>query len=92
MTGGVFFGLFSCGGYIWYGQVFWATFIGVLMLSAFFAPPSLTTLIRKAAFCFFVVSGFFLTEAIASAFHPAAPKTVKEFFRALWLGLVYGPC
>ena len=91
--GGVFLGLYSCGGYIWHRQAI-ATTIVLLSLAALisrfwtrgFAPW------RSAWFVALVVGGFFVSEATAAPFYPAPPESLSEFLRSFVRTLEYGPC
>ena len=92
VVGGIFFGLFSCGGYLWHHQVFYALFVTALVVALLFPPKSLKNWKRKSSFIFVSIAGFILVRAIASAFYPAAPESIEELIHSIWLGILYGPC
>ena len=92
IIGGVFSGLFACGGYRWHSQLFTVVF-GLSLLALFIFPPvkregrAARVIIVAAA-----IALFFVVRAGASAFYPAAPGSWGEFFERFYLGLLYGPC
>lgn len=90
--GGIYFGLFSCGGYIWHRQAFYIAF--ALVLSAFFIfpPPMLKKIPLRFIIITSIIAFFLVVRASASAFYPSAPASWPEFFKRLILGLKYGPC
>ena len=92
IIGGIYFGLFSCGGYAWHQQVFFAalavcTFVALVVpLSR--ARPYLTRL----GLVIGVGCGFVLSQAVAAPFYPAAPESWSAYFGAFARALVHGPC
>lgn len=89
---GIFFGFFSCGGYVWHSQLFYLV-VAVLILATFIYPASyISKLYKKLIFLIFVAAIYFVFESSASAFHPAAPESFSEFIQSFWQGLEYGPC
>jgi len=90
--GGVFFGLFSCGGYVWHWQLFEAL-LGVAMIATVVAPPwQLRSWPRRGVFVLALACGFVLTRAVASCFYPATPTSFGEFGRDVIHGLLRTPC
>ena len=92
IVGGLFFGLFSCGGYVWHEQLFAVLFISGLLF-VLFSPPRVIGKLWKRAF--FVVSSsalFLFVRAAASAFYPTAPESWAELVSSFARGLQYGPC
>ena len=81
ILGGVFLGLFSCGGYVWQKQAIGAAIV-LLTLAALFARFSIRgfTLWRIAGFVALVVVGFFVSEATAAPFYPVPPASLSEFW------------
>jgi NADH:ubiquinone oxidoreductase subunit H len=89
---GMFFGLFSCGGYAWHSQLFYLV-VALLLLATFINPASyISKLHTKFIFLIFVAVIYFVFEASASVFYPAPPESLSEFFQSFWQGLEYGPC
>src|ERR1700736_259047 len=93
MLGGVFVGLFSCGGYAWHHQ---AIVVAITLVTA----ASLITRFRFRGFALWrcigfivlVVSSYFFSEADAAPFYPAPPASFSEFWRSFIQTLEYGPC
>jgi hypothetical protein len=91
-AGGVFFGLFSCGGYHWHEQLFWLVF-AVGALGTIVTPPqALRAWPRRAGVVALAVIAFVTIRAVASAFYPATPGSWRQFAQAVLSGLLYGPC
>ena len=92
ILGGIFFGLFSCGGYVWHKELFNVVFC-VLLITNFIFPPAL---FKKSFLRFLliiiIVCLFIFVQAIASAFYPSFPETWAEFFSEFINGLIFGPC
>jgi hypothetical protein len=92
VAGGVFFGLFSCGGYLWHRHVFWIL-LALPVIGATALPPTLLRpWPRRLAFVVSILAAFVTTRAVVSAFYPVAPTSWAEFAHAVWSGLVDGPC
>jgi hypothetical protein len=92
LWGGVYFGLFSCGGYVWHWQLFQVLLALALVLAIVVPPSSLRPLLRRATFAVSIIGAFILARGVASAFYPAAPSSLKDFGRAIVSGIVDGPC
>jgi hypothetical protein len=90
--GGVFFGLFSCGGYRWHSQAFIAVFSFSLLALITFQPAMPKDRAIRVILGAGAVALFFVVRAGASAFYPDAPGSWGEFFERFYLGLLYGPC
>lgn len=92
IAGGGYFGLFSCGGYIWHKQAF-AVVLGLVTLAALMAPTSGSrSLFARAAVLPVVLLNFFVTQAVAASFYPAQPESWSAFFSLFWSALGGGPC
>ena len=90
--GGVFFGLFSCGGYVWHQQLFAALFIGILLVLLFVPSAVLNKAWKRIALVVIATGLFFLIRSVASTFYPATPESWSGFFASFVRGLQYGPC
>ncbi len=92
IAGGVYFGLFSCGGYIWHRQLYWGVFGLVIALSVVFPPPSLSPILGRAVLLLLppVLHRFAL--AGAAPFYPAMPTSTPQYFDQFWYAFKYGPC
>lgn len=92
LVGGIYFGLFSCGGLVWEKTLF-ACLTAAVTLMAIGAPaPTISRWTRRIAFPFTVFALFWLCQAIAAPFYPAEPSSLSMFV-SLFLGaLEHGPC
>ena len=92
LMGGLYFGLFSCGGYIWHRYVFYLIF-SLSLIPIFFVRLSyLNKAYKKALFIGSTMLIFLVVRAAASTFYPAAPNDIYEFLTSFIRGLQYGPC
>lgn len=90
--GGIYFGLFSCGGYVWHKQAFLAVLVACTSL-ALVVPLSRTSpYLTRLGLVFGVVCGFVVSRAMAAPFYPAVPESWSAFFGAFARALVHGPC
>lgn len=90
--GGVFFGLFSCGGYLWHMQLH-TSLMAIAAIGIIFVPPSfLHAIWKRIAFIAMSLALFVVVRASASAFYPAAPENMSEFIESFIIGIQYGPC
>ena len=92
LLGAAYFGLASCGGYVWHKRVF-AYACCALCLAAVVLPSSLLSSIRsKIGFVLCLPLSFVLLESAVAPFYPVPPASLAEyassFVRAVW----YGPC
>lgn len=92
IAGGVFFGLFSCGGYVWHKQIFALLFIGLMALILLAPLGGISKLWKKALLVVATSLLFILVRAGASAFYPATPESLAEFLSSLVRGIQFGPC
>ena len=89
--GGIFLGLFSCGGTIWHRQLIYFLLSATVALALFVPPNWLATRGRRVLFAVAMGSLFILVRSVSSTFYPASPNSVGEFatsfIRALWSSL-----
>lgn len=89
-VGGVYFGLFSCGGYTWHWQAFlalaFASAVAVLIGSSRY------TITWRVAAVPVAVLLFVLVQAASASFHPNAPSSWDDFGVKLIRALEYGSC
>jgi hypothetical protein len=89
--GGIWFGLFSCGSYVWHHRVMHWT-LGALVAALLLCPPrQAASTGHRAALALAVVGTFFVVRALTAPFYPALPG-VGDYFRQVGLALATGPC
>lgn len=91
-AGGTYFGLFSCGGYVWESQIYWAVSALLVTLALVLSRRVLGNWVRRLAFLIIYLVTFTLSQAAAMPFYPAAPESFAEYRRNFILALEYGPC
>lgn len=91
-AGGVFFGLFYCGGYIWHKQAHMFLMVIVSVLILVVPPKFLGAIWKRISYIAISVILFILVRAASSAFYPVSPGSVGEFLKSFIWGVQYGPC
>jgi len=89
---GVFFGLFSCGGYIWHSQLFYVVVTVLLLITLAYPASFIDKWYKKLVFIFLLPVIYLVFEASSGAFYPSSPNSFIEFMQLFWRGLVYGVC
>jgi hypothetical protein len=90
--GGLFFGLFSCGGYVWHREFFYTVLL-VLSVVIIAAPSkALQRPHHKMIAVVLLFVSFLTVQAVASTFYPGPPRSISEFSKEFIAGLIYGPC
>lgn len=92
VLGGIYFGLFACGGYVWHSHVFQTVFLGLLALATFLPPYSMKRIATRVSVAVAIVIVFAVTEAATTCFYPLSPDSWSEFLRGFLLHLKNGPC
>jgi hypothetical protein len=92
ILGGVFFGLFSCGGYAWHKTAFSLVLAALTFLALWFPVSVSRPFLARAGLIVVVCLSFFIFEAIAGTFYPGPPESWSEFWVGFRRNLVYGPC
>ena len=91
-VGGVWFGLFSCGGYAVHKQLMaWSL---VLMAVATIATPpfSRSNLWRRFAFSAGLFAAFYLCRALSAPFYLADFQSFGDYLSQVRVALEFGPC
>ncbi len=89
---GVFFGLFSCGGYIWHSQLFYVVAIVLLLITLAYPANFINKWYKKLSLIFLLPVIYLLFQASSGAFYPSSPNSLIEFMQLFWQGLLYGVC
>ena len=92
VLGGIFFGLYSCGGYYWHIQAYWITALLLVIGSVMLKSKMLKTLRSKLLFPINYLALFFASQSIAATFYPSAPESFSDFMSNFLITVEYGPC
>ncbi|MGB5230558.1 MAG: hypothetical protein WBN83_03445 [Desulfoprunum sp.] len=92
IAGGICFGLFSCGGFLWKQQFFTILFTASLLLFFVFPFSTIKAFAIRLVVGDIVISIFIVTRAGASVFYPGTPNSWTEFVISFLNGLMHGPC
>jgi hypothetical protein len=99
MTGGIYFGLFSCGGYAWHKSLynFLLVSVNILCFIIFWkkrekAEGRGKTMASLIIFTVLVWATYMTFEAAAATFYPESPTSLSDFWRRFLTSLKYGPC
>ena len=92
VAGGAYFGLWSCGGYVWHREAFYGA-LGVVALGALALPWAKShPLLSRVSLLGSVVIGYFVTQAVSAQFYPSAPDSWSMFLSGFIRTLASGPC
>jgi len=99
VVGGIYFGLFSCGGYAWhkslYNFVLMATIVicSIILWKKADKSKGRGKLIATLTIWIILVCATYTTcEAAAAAFYPDSPTSLTDFWSRFLIGLKNGPC
>jgi hypothetical protein len=92
VLGGVFYGLFSCGGYVWHRQFIEQTGITLVFLALFWPPKFLIPWWRRLLYPPTMFLLFRLVQGVVFCFYPSLAPTWREVWQALVFGMWEGPC
>ena len=90
--GGLFFGLFSCGGYAWHHQLFLGVVILFTGLGLALPRNFLPKLFWRLSFPLFVLAVYIFSQAAISPFYSAAPANFTSYLQGVVQALEFGPC
>jgi hypothetical protein len=91
-SGGIYFGLFSCGGLAWHSKAYLLLATSLIVGAVCVSNRHLRSLRLRAVFPFVIFAVFQVSQAAAAAFYPSPPKSIGEFFRLWVFTLEHGPC
>ena len=99
IAGGIYFGLFSCGGYEIYHKSFWVLFYIILFVTLFIISKnkirshSVRSVIYFILLWIIIVHGiYFVSEASAASFYPDSPHSMGEFWKRFTNAFLNNPC
>ena len=90
--GGVYFGLFFCGGYAWHKPLFLAVLGLAVVSSLFFSFLRRASWLLKVSYILISTVAFIIFEAAGAAFYPSAPESLQNFLHSFVFALEHGPC
>lgn len=90
--GGIYFGLFSCGGYVWHHELFMLITVLITLAAVLTPGKLLCSWQRRVTFPFAVLITYVLMESLSAPFYPAPPESMVGYFKQFVYALEYGPC
>jgi hypothetical protein len=90
--GGVYFGLFSCGGFAWHKPAFFAVLVSMCAYAALRPSTLLPSTRSRAGFVVCVPAVYIILASASSAFYPSAPRSLDKFTALFLNALLLGAC
>ena len=90
--GGVFFGLFACGGISWHLSAFYAALTAATLLAVVVPKQRAWPVLGRIGVVVGVIAMFRLSQALAAPFYPAPPESWSQFSHMFVSALKHGPC
>jgi hypothetical protein len=92
LSGAVYFGIASCGGYVWHKEFFRASTV-LLYVSALVLPSApLASFKKKALFAAGLPLAYALLESAIAPFYPGPPDSLGDYGELFLSSLEFGPC
>ena len=91
-VGALFFGIASCGGYVWHKEFFRFASFTLYLLAVSCPSTLLPSLHPKVLFALALPLGFVLVESAVAPFYPEAPASMAEYGALFLRALQFGPC
>lgn len=92
VLGGVFFGLFSCGGSAWHKQAFFWLFLAAIGIAALLPIRRKHPVLSRIAVVLGAPTLFITAQAAATPFYPGPPASWSEFLQVFISALERGLC
>jgi hypothetical protein len=92
ILGGVFFGLFSCGGYLWHQWVFLAILSAVVIIALLVPWRRKRPVLSRLTLLIVVIGANGAALGLSAPFYPAPPISIKDYGHRILLTLEYGAC
>lgn len=89
--GGIWFGLFSCGGYAWHAQLMRCLLLGLAAITVALPPWAWSATWRRLLLAIGLFVVFYLSEAMAAPFYLGA-DSLQDYVQQVWTTLASGPC
>jgi hypothetical protein len=90
--GGIYFGLFSCGGYAWHFKLFVLLLALITLLAVLFPGAFLRSWQRRIIFPLAVIFTYVLLQAVTAPFYPSSPSDIAKYVESFVHTLEFGPC
>lgn len=91
-AGGIFFGLFPCGGVSWHLSAFYAALTAATLLAILIPKQRAWPVLSRIGTVVAVIATFRTFQALAAPFYPAAPESWLQYFHMFVDALEHGPC
>ncbi|PND36228.1 hypothetical protein C1O66_21190 [Paucibacter aquatile] len=92
LLGAFFFGIASCGGYVWHKELFRVVSIAMWLLAVLVPSTLLSSWKRKLGFAAAMPVAYAVFESAVSTFYPGPPASIAEFGEFFLQAMEYGPC
>lgn len=92
VLGGVFLGLFSCGGYAWHKEALFWLLVGAIAIAALVPLHRKRPVLSRVAVVLGVPALFLTVQAATAPLYPALPASWSEFSRVFMSTLEHSPC
>ena len=92
LLGALYFGLASCGGYLWKKQAFLAISTALYVAALSFPSSLLHSVGRKLAFAIGLPPLYIVLESATAPFYPQPPNSLAGYGAIFLQALKFGPC
>lgn len=92
VLGGVFFGLFSCGGYAWHKEAFFWLLVAAVAIATLFPLQRGLPVLWRVVIVLGVPVLFLAVRAATAPFYPVPPTSWSEFLQVFISTFEHGPC
>jgi len=92
LLGALYFGIASCGGYIWHRHAFVGFSVGMAIMAVAGSSTILPSLKVKIGFLIALPLLYVFVESAVAPFYPGPPSSPSEYWAAFTQAVQYGPC
>ena len=89
--GGIWFGLFSCGGYAWHTQLMCWLLASLAAIIVALSPWTWSATWRRLVLAIGLFVVFYLSQAMTAPFYLGA-DSLQDYVQQVWTTLASGPC
>lgn len=90
--GGIYFGLFSCGGYAAHRQIVCGLLAVATLIAVILPLQRASPVVSRVGVIAGVAATFIFCEALAAPFYLSQPESLSEFMRVFLSTIGRGPC